>query len=220
MLFNFNIKKIQMDKQWVQKWDNRYSEEAYAFGLNPNEYFKEKIERLKTGNILFPAEGEGRNAIYASKLGWDVSAFDISNEGKKKALQLAEKCDVNIDYQVGELPDLDYQPEQFDAIVLVYAHFPSAIKYSYHHLLDRLLKKDGYIIFEAFGKNHLKYRSENPKVGGPSDIESLFSTQEISEDFGNYKILELEEKVIELNEGIYHQGKGSVVRFFGQKKKN
>lgn len=81
-----------------------------------------------------------------------------------------------------------------------------------------MLRKDGTIIFEAFSKNHIGYRIKNEKIGGPKDIESLFSMAELKSDFKNYEIIELVEKEIELNEGLYHNGKGSVIRFVAQKK--
>jgi 2-polyprenyl-3-methyl-5-hydroxy-6-metoxy-1,4-benzoquinol methylase len=207
-----------MNNQWTERWNDRYSNKEFAYGEEPNNYFKEHIEKLKPGTILFPAEGEGRNAVYAAKLGWTVSAFDISEEGKNKALKLAEANDVTIDYQVGELETLNYHAEQFDAIALIYAHFPAAIKSSIHKTLETYLRKDGIIIFEAFSKKHLEYLAINDKVGGPKDIESLFSIEEIQADFPNYEIIELVEKEIELNEGLFHNGKGSVIRFVGRKK--
>jgi len=127
----------------------------------------------------FSGEGEGRNAVFAAKLGWKVSAFDISVEGKNKALRLAKNNDVTIDYQVGELQTLNYRSEQFDAIALIYAHVPPDIKSKYHKLLDKYLRKEGTIIFEAFSKNHLDYRLKNENVGGPKDLESLFSIEEL-----------------------------------------
>ena len=48
----------------------------------------------------------------------------------------------------------------------------------------------------------------------------LFSSEEIKSDFENYEILELEEKIIHLNEGLLHNGQGSVIRFVGRKKIN
>ena len=207
-----------MNNSWTERWNNRYSNEEFAYGEEPNNYLKEQIEKLNPGTILFPAEGEGRNAIYAAKLGWKVAAFDISEEGKNKALKLAEANDVSIDYQVGELESLNYQTEQFDAIALIYAHFPAEIKSSLHKILETYLRKDGVIIFEAFSKKHLEYLAINDKVGGPKDIESLFSVGEIQADFFNYEIIELVEKEIELNEGLFHNGKGSVIRFVGRKK--
>ncbi len=48
-------------------------------------------KRELTGQILLPAEGEGRNAVYAAKRGLSVYAFDISSNAKKKALENAAK---------------------------------------------------------------------------------------------------------------------------------
>jgi len=203
---------------WTQRWNDRYSSEEFAYGEDPNNYLKEQLEKLNPGAILFPAEGEGRNAIFAAKSGWKVSAFDISEEGKNKALKLAAANNVSIDYQVSELETLDFQEEQFDTIALIYAHFPAEIKSAIHKQLDKLLRKNGIVIFEAFSKTHLEYLAVNEKVGGPKDIESLFSIEEIQGDFSNYEIIILEEKEIELNEGLFHNGKGSVIRFVGKKK--
>jgi len=207
-----------MNEAWVDRWNDRYSTDEFAYGEQPNNYLKEQLVQLETGTILFPAEGEGRNAVFAAKLGWEVSAFDISIEGRNKALQLAENNNVSIDYRVGELQELDYKAEQFDAIALIYAHFPSAIKSSYHKTLSNYLRKGGLLIFEAFSKKHLDYLAKNEKVGGPKEIDMLFSIEEIRADFENYEIIVLEEKEIELNEGLFHNGLGSVIRFVGRKK--
>lgn len=207
-----------MADAWTDRWDDRYSSDEFAYGEQPNNYLKEQLEQLTPAKILFPAEGEGRNAVFAATLGWEVSAFDISSEGQKKALRLAESNNVAIDYKVGELQTLGYKEEQFDAIALIYAHFPAGIKSELHKMLDGYLRKGGIVIFEAFSKNHLDYLAKNPNVGGPKDIESLFSVEEIKADFSNYEIIILEEKVIELNEGLYHNGEGAVVRFVGRKR--
>lgn len=65
-------------------WNGRYASEEFVYGKLPNEFLKEQLVKLPVGEILFPAEGEGRNAVYAARLGWTVSAYDISSEGKGK----------------------------------------------------------------------------------------------------------------------------------------
>jgi len=207
-----------MNDTWTDRWNERYSKDEFAFGKQPNNYLKEQLEKLNVGTILFPAEGEGRNAVFAANLGWTVSAFDISMEGKKKADRLAKINNVTIDYQVGDLQEISFDTEQFDVIALIYAHFPANIKSLYHKTLDKYLRNGGVVIFEAFSKRHIDYVSKNENVGGPRDLESLFSIEEIKSDFANYDIIELEEKEIELSEGLYHNGTGSVIRFVGQKK--
>ncbi len=207
-----------MTDNWTNKWDERYSSPQFVYGEEPNIYLKQQLEKIPPGKILFPAEGEGRNAVFAAQLGWEVSAFDISREGQKKALKLAHRKGVSINYQVGDLSSMNYREEQFNVIALIYAHFPAAIKSAMHRSLDKYLQRDGFIIFEAFSKKHLDYIAKNEKVGGPRDIESLFSLEEIKNDFSNYEIIELEELEIYLEEGQYHKGYGSVIRFTGRKK--
>ncbi|MBI3234926.1 MAG: thiopurine S-methyltransferase [Bacteroidetes bacterium] len=121
-------------------------------------------------------------------------------------------------FQIGLLETLQYTSGQFDAIALIYAHFPAQIKSAYHQMLSKYLKQGGTIIFEAFSKKHLAYLAIDEKVGGPKDLDMLFSIDEIKADFPGYEIIELEEKEIELNEGLFHNGKASVIRFIGKKK--
>jgi hypothetical protein len=215
----FGGKSIQtMQNDWLKMWNSRFGQQGYVYGTSPNTYLKEKLEYLQQGSILFPAEGEGRNAVYAAQLGWKVSAFDISEAGREKALKLATKKNVSIDYALGELPNLGYQVEEFDAIALIYAHFPPNIRAGYHKLLNSYLKKGGTIIFEAFSKDHQAFKKKNPKVGGPNNEDYLFSLEELQTDFATVEFLELKKMTIELNEGDGHVGTGSVIRFLGKKK--
>lgn len=201
-----------------EKWDERYSKVEFAYGEHPNNYLKEQLDKIPVGTILFPAEGEGRNSVYAATLGWHTFAFDQSTEGKKKAIQLAEKNHVVINYEVGEFQSLTYSANQFDVIALIYAHFPADSKSSYHKILTAYLRKGGIVIFEAFSKRHLDYNSINENVGGPKEIGMLFSIDEIKSDFDMFEVIELVEIEIDLNEGLFHNGKGSVIRFIGRKK--
>ncbi len=206
-----------MNEAWTNRWNERYSSAEFAYGEAPNNYLKEQLEQLTPGAILFPAEGEGRNAVFAAKIGWMVSAFDISSEGQQKALRLAAANNVTIDYQVAELPSLDYKAGQFDTIALIYAHFPADIKSAYHKALGKYLREGGLVIFEAFSKKHIDYIAANENVGGPKDIDMLFSMEEIMSDFSNFEVISLTEEEIELSEGLFHNGKGSVIRFVGRK---
>ena len=164
-----------------------------------------------------PADGEGRNGVFAVKRGWVVTSFDLSVKGQTKAFQLAKAHQVSIKYEVGNFEALEFENESFDAIGLIYAHFPAEKKSLFHKRLNTYLKPGGIVIFEAFSKNHLQYRAQNPKVGGPRNIEDLFSKEEIKTDFENFEVILLNEEEVQLNEGKYHIGLGSVLRFVGRK---
>ncbi|HMQ44126.1 MAG TPA: class I SAM-dependent methyltransferase [Mariniflexile sp.] len=199
-------------------WNNRYKKKEFAYGKNPNVFFKNTINKLNvSGKLLLPAEGEGRNAVYAAKLGLNVFAFDISEAGKNKAKELAKSENVTIDYRVGELNQLNLKKNSFDALALIYAHFPENEKETLHKDLVELIKPNGYLILEGFSVNNLELLKKNPKIGGPAIRAMLFSKQEIKDTFKNFEIIELEETQIELNEGRFHNGLASVIRFIGKK---
>lgn len=80
-------------------WDSRYANEEYAYGIRPNKFLKQELLKLKPKSILFPAEGEGRNAVFAAKNGWKVKAFDFSVSAQEKALKLANQQNTTIDYE-------------------------------------------------------------------------------------------------------------------------
>lgn len=202
-----------------KEWDERYNIEEYRYGETPNLFFKEIIDTLEAGKILLPADGEGRNGVYAAKIGWKVDAFDQSSQAREKALRLAQKNDVEISYKVIDFEDVpkNYNEDSYDAIALTYVHLPQAVKEKYHRSLLPLLKDGGYVIIEGFSQDQFKKQQLNPKAGGPPDVGMMYSRQEVLTIFESLEIILLEEKDVELAEGTGHNGKSSIIRFVGKK---
>jgi 2-polyprenyl-3-methyl-5-hydroxy-6-metoxy-1,4-benzoquinol methylase len=193
-------------------WNERYATEEYAYGIEPNQYYKEQLENLVPGNILFPAEGEGRNAVHAAKKGWEVFTFDPSVEGKRKAEKLASENGVIINYQIAGYENIQYLSNSFDCLVLIFAHMHPLKRNNYHQKLISLLKPGGTLILEGFSKKQI-----NNKTGGPGDIDMLFSKEELQADFASFSELSITETNYIFDEGPFHQGTASVIRVFGVK---
>lgn len=193
-------------------WNERYHTDAYVYGTEPNEFFKEKIQKLKPGKILFPGEGEGRNAVFAAQLGWKVTAFDSSSEGKAKAERLAKSKNVSIDYHLAAYHEANFQAESFDALVLIYTHIPAQMRREYHQKFARFLKSGGHLILEGFSKDQIRN-----STGGPKDIDMLWSQEELEDDFAALSTLKIELLETELQEGEFHRGKAAVIRALGKR---
>lgn len=199
-------------------WNERYRQTDFVYGETPNEYLKTQLSKMTCGNILFPCEGEGRNAVYAAQLGWDVYAFDQSEEGKNKAMHLAQTKQVSIDYLVSDVEQIPYENETFDALVLIFAHFPNEKRRKYHQKMASLLKKGGTLIIEGFGTQHAELQKINPNACGPKKIEMLYDLEALKTDFSNFEFIEEYQAETELNEGKYHAGTAFVVRVLAIKK--
>ncbi len=196
-------------------WDKRFEADEFIYSENPNQFVKSFVENApKTGKILFTAEGEGRNAVFAARNDWTVFACDFSESGQKKALRLAAKNNVSIDYQLLDLNDIltHYPMESFDVIAVVFNHFPPEMRQKFHASLPSLLKKGGKIIMEVFNKRQLPKTS-----GGPKREDMLYSKALLVADFADMTMEYLEETKIILNEGAFHQGEAEVVRMIAVK---
>lgn len=202
-----------MEEQINNPWDIRYSGCDYVYGKEPNSFFKECLSTLRPGKLLLPAEGEGRNAVWAAERGWSVSAFDQSNVGRNKAILLAQEKGVSINYTIKSVEVFNPTPDEFDVVSLIYLHLPREIRTSFHQKIAASIKPGGRIILEAFTTKQLGYDS-----GGPRDINLLYTPGYILDDFRNFTFNIGGEAEVFLREGAYHSGKASVIRFFGRKR--
>lgn len=193
-------------------WNERYSSEEFAYGEEANVFVRQQLVKLKPGKILFPAEGEGRNAVYAATLGWEVTAFDLSVEGRKKALILSDKHNIKINYLIEGYETINFVPESFDCIVFVFAHIHIEKRTEYHNKLTSYLKPGGKLIMESFSKEQIFRNS-----GGPKNPEMLYSEEDMQKDFADFSDLQIEKTETELSEGPFHAGKASVIRVIATK---
>jgi 2-polyprenyl-3-methyl-5-hydroxy-6-metoxy-1,4-benzoquinol methylase len=193
-------------------WDERYKTREYIYGKKPNEFFKQELLKLKPGKILLPAEGEGRNAVFASLSGWKVIAFDSSSVAKKKAERLAKANQVTFDYQITDFQKCKFEKESFDTIALIYAHIHELERREIHHKLLEYLAPGGTLILEAFSQAQIHNNS-----GGPKVIEALYIAEELKVDFLEMKNLHCWEESVKLSEGKHHKGIASIIRLIGTK---
>jgi SAM-dependent methyltransferase len=189
------------------EWDERYARQEYIYGTEPNKFLKEQLSLLKPGRILFPAEGEGRNAVFAASIGWETDAFDQSIEGQRKAIKLATHKGVSIDYYIQSLNDWNPEPDQYDCIALIFVHLPEGLRQQVHNAVIRSLKPGGTLLLEAFTLNQLPRTS-----GGPKTAELLFTRELIVSDFKELIFTEFAESQTTLNEGPLHQGLADVIQ--------
>jgi len=194
-----------------QFWDQRYACSEYIYGTMPNVYFKNIIDGKHPGSILMPSEGEGRNAVYAAALGWQVHAFDYSEEARKKALSLARNRGVEIQYEIVDAKHFK-ATRNFDLVALIFAHFDPGVRKDLVDQFIASLNSGGSLIGEVFSKKQLGRKS-----GGPKKLDLLYSVEELKSYFAALRMVQCEEMAVELDEGPFHRGMAQVIRFVATK---
>jgi len=193
-------------------WNERYKSNDTVYGHQPNSFFKEQLLKLQPGKLLLPAEGEGRNALFAARLAWDVTAFDFSVEAKNKAIEAATAIHLKIDYTTEDIKEIILPEKTYDAIGLIYVHMEPATREAFHAKCVSALNSGGVLILEAFSKNQM-----NNTSGGPKDVSMLHSMETLRKEFEGLQISLCKEEDIFLDEGKFHSGIADVVRFVATK---
>lgn len=193
-----------------EHWDQRYNSEAYVYGTEPNLHFKAFIDKLRPGKILLPGEGEGRNAVYAASKGWEVTAMDQSHQACRKALLLAERNDLTIDYHVSDILAFDPPMKDFDVVSLVFVHLPPDIRQKIHRQLIQMLKPGGLFHMVAFSPEQLQYQS-----GGPKDLALLYDEDILRSDLQPLQDLQCVEIDGYFEEGAFHHGRYQAIEVIG-----
>jgi SAM-dependent methyltransferase len=193
-------------------WDERYSEPGFAYGTAPNEFLASVVDRIPHGRILSLAEGEGRNAVYLASLGYEVTGVDWSEVGLRKARELAIQRRVAITTVHADLGEFVIDPAQWEGIIAIYCHLPSAIRVPLHQAAVRGLKPGGVFVLEAFSKEQIAYGT-----GGPQSLDLLMSLEELKRELAGLEFIHVVKMERDVREGSRHAGLASVVQILGVK---
>ena len=195
-----------------QTWDERYSEEGFAFGDQPNDFLVEIEPTLTKGDTLMLGDGDGRNGVWVAQQGHHVVSVDLSAVGAEKAKKLALQRGTTIDARVGDLEMFDMGSAQWDNVVSIFCHVPSAIRRRVHENVKAALRPGGRFILESYNAANI-----GRGVGGPQSADLTVELEELEADFAGWA-LEVH-RAIDRNiiEGKYHSGHSSTVQFVAVK---
>ncbi len=193
-------------------WDQAFDTPQFKYGTAPNAFVRDQAHRLPPASrVLVPGDGEGRNGVWLAEQGHAVLSVDASAVGLRKAGGLARQQGVTLATELADLAHWQPAPGLFDAVVLTFVHFPSALRRPIHQRMATALRPGGWLILEAFTPQQLRYAS-----GGPRDEDMLYSLADLRADFAGLREHLAWEGVVPLDEGPGHQGPGHVLRLLAQ----
>ena len=147
------------DSKAAEMWDNRYSETGYAYGQDANEFLKESVEHIPLGNVLCLGAGEGRNAVYLARQGFNVTAVDISEKGLAKARLLAKEDSVRINTIQSDISEFRINKNHWHGIISIFFHTPPTLRKTIHRNIVSGLVPGGVFILEGYSQEQFEYKT-------------------------------------------------------------
>ena len=193
-------------------WDERYSKKEPTYGWEPNDFLREGISRIPPGKVLCLAEGEGRNAVFLAKQGYDVTAVDQSAVGLAKAQGFAAERGVTIKTVQSDLARFEIQPGAWQGIISIWAHVPSLVRGDLHKRCVAGLAPGGLFLLEAYSPKQL-----GRGTGGPSDLDLLMDLSVVRRELAGLQFEIACERERDVQEGPFHNGVGSVIQILAKK---
>lgn len=180
-------------------FDREYKEKDFFWSKNPDKSVKLVLNYKKKGNVLDLGVGEGRNALFLAKHGFDVTGVDFSREGIKKFEDIAKKQNLKIKGLVGDLRKFNFD-KKYDVIISnATLHFLK--ENEIRNIIKKLkenTKKSGLNIITVFTE-------ENPGKNFPY----LFKKNELKEFYSDWDIIKYKELMTPLEkhgkDGKWHR---------------
>ena len=156
-------------------YDSIYGDTRAGFSRAPNALLVEAVKGRKPGRALDVAMGQGRNAVYLAKLGWDVTGFDTSAAG----LAQARSAGVKLNAVLASDEEFDFGVARWDLIALLYPIEKRSV-----YRIREALRPGGMVVVEC-----------SHKEAGGAPFE--YDTNELLRIFDGFVIRKYEDVVAE-----------------------
>ena len=209
-------------------WEEAYRSVESLWGLKPDRTLIEYAKAVPKGVILDLGIGEGRNALFFAKMGYEVEGADISQTAIERCLQRAETQNLKIKAEVKDLKEMEIAQGKYSLIIAAWV-LNFLRKTEVDKIVNKIkdgLKKDGLVYVGTFSpsdpgyqraKETLKEVEENTFYSEKrKSFIHYFTRNEIASLFKGFEIIYFVEGTgldIEHGEPHYH----GLIEYMGQR---
>ena len=113
------------DPEVRAEWDHRYADRPQLWSGRPNGALVAEVAGLTPGRVLDVGCGEGADAVWLARRGWEVTALEVSGVALERAAGHARDAGVTVHWVHAELTEAAFAPGSFD---LVSAQYPALLR--------------------------------------------------------------------------------------------
>ena len=180
-----------------EKW---YEGDEYYWGLEPGDFLFDLIKLVppaENTKVLDIGCGEGKDAVFMAEKGYDVTAFDLTENGIRKTIALAHKRGVKVNAYVDDINTFETD-EQYDIIFSTgtVQYIFDENKEAFFKKLEKITKPNGIVFINVFvEKSFLELPPDWDKE------EKMWKSGELFTYFSDWKFEKIDEVIFEDNSG-------------------
>lgn len=165
-------------------WDDRYRDADRLWSPKPNALLADFTAGLAAGRAIDIGAGEGRNAIWLAKAGWNVTAVDVSEIGLARAAERAAEEGVELHRVVCDWREYR-APSRFDLAVISFMHPHPGERASMFAHAGGMLVPGGHLFTVGVDLTELGQR-------GPRDAGRLYTPERLRRALEGFEVLRCE----------------------------
>jgi len=209
-------------------WDKVYGNKKPYWGTKPDHILEKYADLVPKGPVLDLGAGEGRNALFFARKGYQVEAVDISYKALEKCRKWAKQLKLTVKTEAHDLVTYDIIPGKYTLIICAWVlnFFKKGAADEIIKQVKRGLKQGGfaYIVVFSTSEPHFKERKQELEMVEKNTfylrrIRSYvhyFTRSEVLSYFRDYKTIYCVEG-IELDTSHAQPHHHGIVEYVGQK---
>ncbi|HWG64372.1 MAG TPA: methyltransferase domain-containing protein [Streptosporangiaceae bacterium] len=162
-------------------WDERYLSQHSLWSGNPNSHLVAEAGDLAPGVTLDVGCGEGADAIWLARRGWQVVAVDVSavalQRAAANAARMGDSVAERIDWQHQDVMAWDPGPARYDLVSSQFMHLPEAPRRALFRRLATAVVPGGTLLIVGHHPSDLE--TTMPR---PHHRELFFTGDDIADD--------------------------------------
>ena len=183
-------------------WDARYAASELVWSAEPNRFVADELADLPPGRAVDLAAGEGRNAIWLARRGWQVTAVDFSQVALDKGARLAAEAGIEVTWVCADATTWQ-PPEPVDLVVVAYLQLPAEDRRRAVRGAVSMLRPGATFLLVAHDSTNL-----TEGTGGPQDPAVLMTADDVVGDLAalDVEVLRAERVAREVTSADGHGG--------------
>lgn len=158
-------------------WEDEYSGELphWARDLTPSLFaqeYSEEMRRHKVKNVLEIGCGNGRDAIFFARAGFEVTAIDLVPRAVELARENATEAEVNIDFRVANAEELPFPDTAFGAVFSLSVLHSTNLKLSLPEI-KRVIRSKGIAFLYLYSDTQFASGAKEEYISVDEFLEAL-----------------------------------------------